>query len=322
MIESLKLAKLPPLIVTAIDTLIKSWATNRHISGKNVSFTSNLIDCKNGIFQGDELSVLFFNLSMNPLSFLLNRLKGYSTGKGNNREINIMHLLFVNDLKLFAPNMNSMKLLLHLVTQFSKDIGMKFGESNKCAYLQIERRRIKVNSENIKINNLNIQQVKEDKSYKYLGIDENISFDSTTNKERVLTEYFTRVYKILSSELSGYNKFMPHNAFAVPVLIPTFGLFNWTISEIVSIHKKTRKIITMTGNFHTNSDIDRFYMPSKLGGGGIEEIMTSYECRIVSTKQNLTQNKKNNKYLNKVIESEENGTIRIANELLNHSKLN
>ena len=51
--------------------------------------------------------------------------------------------------------MNSMKLLLDLVTQFSEDIGMTFEES-KCIYLQIERRRIKVNSENIKTNNLNM----------------------------------------------------------------------------------------------------------------------------------------------------------------------
>ena len=61
-----------------------------------------------------------------------------------------------------------MKLLLDVVTQFSKDIGMKFGEY-KYAYLQVERGRIKVNSENIKINNLNIQQVKAGESYKYLG---------------------------------------------------------------------------------------------------------------------------------------------------------
>ena len=51
LIESLKLDKLPPLIVTAIDTLTKSWATNIYISGENVSFTSNLIEYKNGIFQ-------------------------------------------------------------------------------------------------------------------------------------------------------------------------------------------------------------------------------------------------------------------------------
>ena len=49
--------------------------------------------------------------------------------------------------------------------------------------------------------------------------------------------------------------------------------------------------------------------------------MTTYECRIVSAKQNLTQNKKNIKYLNKAIESEENGNIRIANELINQSNI-
>ena len=65
---------------------------------------------------------------------------------------------------------------------------MKFRKS-KCTYLQIERGRIKVNSENIKINNLHIQQVKEGELYKYLWINENISLDGTTNKETVLTEY-------------------------------------------------------------------------------------------------------------------------------------
>ena len=71
----------------------------------------------------------------------------------------------------------------------------------------------------------------------------------------------------------------------------------------------------MTGNFHKNSDIDRFYMSEN---SAVEVLK---KCRIVSAKQHLTQNKKNNKYLNKVIESEENGIIRIANELINQSNI-
>ena len=63
-------------------------------------------------------------------------------------------------------------------------------------------------------------------------------------------------------------------------------------------------------------------MPRKLCGRGIKEIMRVYECRIVSAKQYLTQNNKNNKYLNnKIIVSEENGIIRIANELINKSNI-
>ena len=53
----------------------------------------------------------------------------------------------------------------------------------------------------------------------------------------------------------------------------------------------------MTGNFHKNSKIDRLYMPRKLDGRGIKEMMSAYESRIVSAKQHLTQSKDNNKYL-------------------------
>ena len=92
-----------------------------------------------------------------------------------------------------------------------------------------------------------------------LEIGENIFFHGTTNRERVLTEYFERVCKIWSSELSEYNKFISHNAFAVPALIPTFGLLGWTTDGIDSIDKKKTKILTTGGNFHKNSDIGFIY---------------------------------------------------------------
>ena len=41
--------------------------------------------------------------------------------------------------------------------------------------------------------------------------------------------------KIWTSELSAYNKNIAYNAFAVPVLIPTFGILDWTIQKIKHI---------------------------------------------------------------------------------------
>ena len=46
------------------------------------------------------------------------------------------------------------------------------------------------------------------------------------------------------SKLSAYNKYVAHNAFAVPVLIATFGLLNWRVNEIQQIDIKTRKVLT------------------------------------------------------------------------------
>ena len=66
--------------------------------------------------------------------------------------------------------------------------------------------------------------------------------------------------------LSTYNKHVAHNVFAVPLLIPTFGLLNQTINEIEQIDMKTRKVLCITGNFHQNSGIDRLCLQRKNDG--------------------------------------------------------
>ena len=53
----------------------------------------------------------------------------------------------------------------------------------------------------------------------------------------------------VKSKLSAYNEHAAHNASAVLVLIPTFGLLNWTINEIKQINIRTKKILCMTANF-------------------------------------------------------------------------
>ena len=146
---------------------------------------SDLIRYLRGIFQGDSLSVLLFILAVNPLSFLLNKLKGYKIGSSGNR--NTTHLSFVGDLKLYALNFQEATKPLDLVTTFSNDIRMKFAGS-KCAYLTIEKGLVKQSAQNLEINNVCIKLIKEGESYKYLGQDENLEYVGSLNKERVTTE--------------------------------------------------------------------------------------------------------------------------------------
>ena len=100
---------------------------------KEIYIQSNTIHYLRGIFQGDSLPVLLFILSANPLSFLLKKLKGYQIGPSGKHDTTINHLFFVDDLKLIAVNLNLLKEQLDLVTQFSSNTGMVFGES-KCAF--------------------------------------------------------------------------------------------------------------------------------------------------------------------------------------------
>ena len=89
MIQSLRLAKIPEKLVTAIETLAKQWATIVQLQRGKSSITSDVINFSNGIFQGDSISVLLFILSLNPLSYMLGKLKGYNYG--NDRRKTITH---------------------------------------------------------------------------------------------------------------------------------------------------------------------------------------------------------------------------------------
>ena len=67
---------------------------------------------------------------------LLNQAQGYKMGS-TERSKNLTHLFFVNDLKIYASNLEQSKYQLDVIKTFSKDIGMMFGE-DKCGYIYIK----------------------------------------------------------------------------------------------------------------------------------------------------------------------------------------
>jgi hypothetical protein len=192
LLHALKLAKIPEHLITAIKNLTESWYTVLNLKGENDNITSDLIKVTTGIYQGDSLSVILFVLALNPLSHLLRPLKGYAYDKKRHHQHT--HNFFVDDLKLYATNVVTVMKQLDIVTTFSRDIGMQFGQE-KCAYLHIERGSI-VESQPIVINQLTIKPVAEGEYYRYLGIDEDISYNGPLNKEKVTKEYLNRVKKI------------------------------------------------------------------------------------------------------------------------------
>ena len=106
----------------------------------------------------------------------------------------------------------------------------------------------------ISINGLTIKLIEEGDNYKYLGIDENISYNGPMNKERVTKEYINRIRKIWNSQLSEFNK-----AVGTVGITSTVGILDWTFKEVDQIDIKTRKTLAMSGSFHPNSDADRLY---------------------------------------------------------------
>ena len=255
------------------------------------------------------MSVILFILSINLSSFLLNRAEGLEITE----EKSLNHVSFVDDLKLYARSYEIAKLLLDIITTFSNDVGMTFGES-KCAYIYIEHGKRKSLGKSIKINGLTVRELEHGEMYTYLGQDESIRYNGPLNKERVTNEYKRRVRKIWSSDLYSNNKVTTHNTFAIPVITPTIGIINWTKQEIRNLDIATRRFLTYTGSLHKRSDVDRLYVPRKLGGRGLTSVQDTYITRTIALGNHLEEKPNSNELLQKVKEHEQDHIIRLSNE--------
>ena len=313
-IKSLELANVPQKLIDAVKQLMNVWATKVTLHTESGEIETEEIKYLTGLLQGDSLSMLLFTLGINPLSFLLRKLPGYKIGGPDQRDTDINHLFFVDDLKTFANNQREGSLQLELITRFSNDITMKFGES-KCAYLYIERGKRKTLGGSIVMNDLTLSELPEGDHYKYLGQDEAIGIDGALNKERVTSEYFKRIRKIWNSELYANNKTTAQNIFANPVLTPTFGILDWTKEELRAIDIKTRKLLSLSGSFHVNSDTDRLYSNHQVGGRGLNSIEDIYITRILAFAKHLKEIAGSNPYLRKVCEHEKDSLFRVEREL-------
>ena len=253
-IKSLQLAKVPTIIIQAIQSLMNKWKTRAHHYEESNTIETKMIDYYRGNLQGNLLSLILFVLAVNLLSYLLSKEDGIKLTIEDEIKI-ISHLFLVDDLKLFASSLARMEKLLDIVTQFTNDVGMTFGKT-KCAYQAIQKgKRIEYNQV-LKMNGLTVKEIENGDHYTYLGMDESIGMLGPLNKDRVKKEYKTRLNKIWQSEFNGRNKTIAHNTFTIPIITPTVGILDWNKKEIDIM---TRKIISMNGEFHLASDVNRLY---------------------------------------------------------------
>lgn len=69
---------------------------------------------------------------------------------------------------------------------------MTFGD-DKCAYQKIQNGKLLQCTNNLKINHLSIKLMKDGRTYKYLGIGENINYVGPISKHRTTKEYYPRI---------------------------------------------------------------------------------------------------------------------------------
>ena len=288
LIKSLEMHKFDQSIINFVKYSMLFWKTTLNINSTNETHTTSQININTGIFQGDSTSGLYFITSLLPLSWLLKQSKlGYRV-KSKNKDNLISHLMFVDDLKIYASNDNQLKSLISTTKIFSDDIGMSFG-LKKCNKITILRGKI-TKTENIQLSNDEIiKELENNETYKYLGINENNEICKTYMKSKLKNEYFTRVKKIIKSELNSKNTITAINTYAVPAISYGFAILDWSETELDIIDRETRNLLKRHHMIHNNSNVIRIYLQRKEGGRGLLNLKQQYKKTIIKFKIYLNQ---------------------------------
>ncbi|XP_065069753.1 uncharacterized protein LOC135694801 [Rhopilema esculentum] len=176
----------------------------------------------------------------------------------------------MDDLKLYAKNVEQINSLVRTVHIFSTDIGMEFG-IKKCGVLILKRGKI-IRSKGTELpNGDKLKEVREE-GYIYLGIVELDKIKEEEMKGKIIKEYKRKLSLILKSKLNGKNKVIAINTWEVAIFKYSAGILEWKSSELKKIDRKSRKTMTIYGAFHPKSDVDRLNMKRKEGGRGLSNM--------------------------------------------------
>ena len=77
------------------------------------------------ILQGDSFVVKLFILCLNPIAWIIRGFEGYQPT--HEKGAKITHLLFVDDLKMFAKSEEKIALMTKEVKKMYEDVGMSRG---------------------------------------------------------------------------------------------------------------------------------------------------------------------------------------------------
>ena len=185
------------------------------------------------IVQGDALSPLLFMIAMMPLNHILKKCTaGYKLSRSQEK---INHLMYMDDIKLFAKNEKKLETQIHAVRIYSQDIGMEFG-IEKCAMLVMKSGKRHLTDGMELPNQYKIRMLAGNETYKYLGILETDNIKQVQMKDKIQKEYLRRTRKLLETKLSNRNLIKRINTLAVPLVDipdpfssgPEMNLNKWT----------------------------------------------------------------------------------------------
>ena len=227
---------------------MKTWRVELTAGGRRLAEAK----IQRGIFQGDALSYLQFIIAMMLLNHILRKYTaGYKLSRSQEK---FNHLMYKDDIKLFAKNEKELETNTHRI--FSRDIEMEF-DIGKCAMLKMKSGKRHLTDGMELPNQDKIKTLAENETYQYFGILEADTIKQAEMKEKIQKEYLRRTRKLLEAKLNNRNLIKGINTWAVPIVRYSGPFLKSTRDELKQMGQRTRKLMTMHKALHPRDDVDR-----------------------------------------------------------------
>lgn len=283
LIQILQIYKINPIIIKFMQNVMQLWKTTLQINSNRKNITTRQIKIKKGIYQGDSLSPMWFCLALNPLSHQLRSCRAGYSFKPNTDDTLLSHLIYMDDIKLYARTEKQLKSLLDTTTKFSKDINMEFG-LDKCKTLHIIRGQVQPGNYAVD-DSATITALEPNDFYKYLGYNQLKGIEHTAVKQTLRSEYKNRINIICKTKLTSKSLIKAINTYAVPVLTYSFGIIKWSKTDTEQLERTTRTTLTKHKHLHPKSAIERLTLKRQAGGRGLIDIQNLWIKQIHKLKE-------------------------------------
>jgi hypothetical protein len=312
LVSILKHYNINDIIINFLSNTMQNWTTVLKLQDHQVS---NPVNIRRGIFQGDALSPLWFCIALNPLSDMLNDSNGLPIGNLA-APVTLSHLLYMDDIKLYAKSLNDLNVLAKIVERFSTDIKMDFG-INKCKIQSVKKGKIEYN--NYELNNRDIiEPVDNRDGYKYLGYQQTQQIHQKDTKHNLTQKFKSRLHNILNTHLNARNTIKAINTFAIPILTYSFGIINWTKTDLLRHERTIRTLLTQYRKHHPRSCIQRLTLPKHEGGRGLIDLQNLHNKQIGNLRSYFINQKDRSPLHNAILQADNKLT---PLNLCNHNTL-
>ena len=234
------------------------------------------VQINKGLLQGDSLSPLLFVIAMEPLSRCLN--KNCVKVRAGQTDLETNHLIFIDDIKLFANDKNTLKELCDRTKEVLEGIGFQTNEQKSANNIGDDTAFGNMIDEN---------------GYRYLGIleDEN-NLIKTENKVLLREKILSKVDALCKTKLNGKNLMMAINQYAISTMNYYIGLIDFKPNELKSMDDDIRRILKKYNIIRHSANNERLYMDRKELGRGLQKIEERAEAILFNFHSSLEQNNK------------------------------